>query len=138
MGKDTSEVRRDIWVPGIRCQAKGKEIDHMTFTGQSWVTPHSLSPPAHHQSQPSSTCAKFMVLLWSQPRLSPPGAPELEPPSVTLLVARWIRSGVKVVFSSHNCYFHSKGHRASSPGRTLRHQKASSGRGFFPLMMAKL
>ena len=89
LGKDTSEVRRDLWVPGIRCQTKGKEIDHMTFTCQSWVTPHSISPPAHHQSQPSSTCAKFMVLLWSQPRLSPPGAPELEPPSVTLLVAPW-------------------------------------------------
>lgn len=73
-----------------------------------------------------------------RPNLSPPGAPGLEQPSVTLLVAPRIRSGVKVVFSSHNCYFHSKGHRGGSPGRTLRHQKASSGWGFFPLVMAKL
>lgn len=42
------------------------------------------------------------------------------------------------------CLFHSQwllslqGSRGSSPGRTLRCQKASSGREFFPLMMAKL
>ena len=142
LGKDRSEVRRDMWLPGIRCQAKGKEIDHVTFTGPTWPvrcwgTSDSLFLPARHQSQPSSTCAKFMVLLWPQPSLSPPGAPGLEQPQ-WLLVAPRIRSGAKAVFSSHNCYFHSKGHRGGSPGRTVRRQKASSGWGFFPLVMAKL
>ena len=88
LGKDRSEVRRDMWVPGIRCQAKGKEIDHVTFTGPTWPvrcwgTSDTLFLPARHQSQPSSTCAKFMVLLWPRPSLSPPGAPGLEQPSVT-------------------------------------------------------
>lgn len=83
---------------------QGKEVDHMT-SQLELVTSQSLSPPAHHQSQPS-TRAEFMVLLWFQPAVTAV-SPRIGT-TVTWLVAL-IRSGVKAVFSTHSGYFHSKG-----------------------------